>query len=70
MTNVVAYLANGDGFMIGPSEKAILRIIERNGVPKEIIIFKNCNLKDNKQLDRVYWTRDLYSVVVEVNEND
>lgn len=70
MTSIVAVLGGDEGFMVGPSEKAILRIIEHNGIPREVLFFKNCNLKDNKQLDRVYWTRDLYSVVVEVYEND
>lgn len=68
MTSIVAVLGGDEGFMVGPSEKAILRIIECNEIPKKIIVFKNCKLKDNKQLDRVYWTRDLYSIVAEVYE--
>lgn len=68
--SVVAYLANGNGFMVGPCEKSILRIIERNEIPKEIVMFRTCKLKNTKQHDKVYWTQNLYSIIDEAYEND
>lgn len=70
MTSIVAVLGGDEGFMVGPSEKAILRKIEHNEVPREVLFFNSCKLQDDADPFVIYWTRDLYSIVAEVYEND